>query len=205
MAQIFISYRRDGGEALAYTLNKELRERGYSVFYDTESLTSEVFDERLLSEIEECDDFVLILPPKGLDRCLENNDDWVRREIRHAIAHSKHIVPVLMRGFKFPENLPSDIRNVKSYHGVDFESMEFMDARLEKLCDFLKSKPSVFRAGRPKRAKTVKKEAKDLKTKIKKIVIAIIVLFVCDILFFEGSLFGFIFDLFWYSDYYYYY
>ena len=203
MAQIFISYRRDGGEALAYTLNKELQERGYSVFYDTESLTSEVFDERLLKEIEQCDDFVLVLPPKALDRCIENDDDWVRIEIRHALAHSKHIVPVLMRGFTFPDNLPSDIRNVRSYNGVDFESMEFMDARMEKLSDFLKSTPSIFRTGRNKRTKKAKKEAKDLKTKIKKIVIAIIVLFVCDVLFFEGSLFSTIYDIFWYSGFYY--
>ena len=38
--QIFISYRRSGGEALAYLLNEKLSALGYKVFYDIESLSS---------------------------------------------------------------------------------------------------------------------------------------------------------------------
>ena len=60
--QIFISYRRDGGEALAQLLHDRLVAKGYRVFYDIESLKSGPFDEKLYQKIEECGDFVLILP-----------------------------------------------------------------------------------------------------------------------------------------------
>ena len=66
--QIFISYRRDGGESLAALLYERFARKGYDVFYDVESLRSGDFNEKLLSVIEKCEDVLLILPPGGLDR-----------------------------------------------------------------------------------------------------------------------------------------
>ena len=57
---IFISYRRDGGESTAKILRDKLTELGYSVFFDVESLRSGDFNKKLYSVIEECDDFLLI-------------------------------------------------------------------------------------------------------------------------------------------------
>ena len=142
MSGIFISYRHEGAEALAHTIFEKLVGLGYSVFYDIESLKSEKFPERLYREIEACTDFVLILPKGGLDKCISNEKDWVRQEIAHALKHKKNIVPVIMRGFTFPENLPADIKDVSTYNGVSFESMNIFDARIQWLCDFLESKPS---------------------------------------------------------------
>ena len=137
MANVFLSYRRDGGEALAEILYTMLTERGYDVFYDKESLKSGLFEPKLYTEIERCSDFVLILPPGGLDRCLNNENDWVRCEIRHAIACGKNIVPVLMRGFSFPLDLPEDIRDVSRSNGVPFENMEFIDARVDRITELM--------------------------------------------------------------------
>lgn len=81
MADIFISYRRNGGEVLAQLINENLIKKKYSVFYDIESLSSELFDERLFAEIESCTDFILILPEGALDRSIEDEDDWVRKKI----------------------------------------------------------------------------------------------------------------------------
>ena len=122
---------------MARLIHDQLVKRHYSVFYDMESLTPERFDERILSEIESCSDFILILSKGCLDRCKNSESDWVRREIRHAILHSKHIVPILLRGFEFPSELPEDIAFIKNYHALEFTSLDLMDARIDQLCHFL--------------------------------------------------------------------
>ena len=81
---IFISYRRDGGESTAKILRDKLTELGYSVFFDVESLRSGDFNTKLYSVIEECSDFLLVLSPGALDRC-RTVDDWERRAIDHAL------------------------------------------------------------------------------------------------------------------------
>ena len=155
MANIFLSYRRDGGEALAEILYIKLTELGYDVFYDKESLRSGKFEPKLYTEIERCSDFVLILPPGGLDRCLDNEDDWVRCEIRHAIACGKNIVPIIMRGFSFPDqqDLPEDIRSVSGFNGVPFENMEFIDARVERITQLMICQPLLRRKRRKAKRK----------------------------------------------------
>jgi len=47
--QIFISYRRAGGEAMAYLLREKLVANGYPTFLDIHSLESGVFNEALLA------------------------------------------------------------------------------------------------------------------------------------------------------------
>lgn len=79
---------------------------------------------------------VLVLPPQALDRCIYE-EDWVRQEIQHALKCKKNIVPILMRGFVFPPDLPMDIRAVSSMNGVNFETMEFLEARMEKVASLL--------------------------------------------------------------------
>lgn len=138
--QIFISYRRDGGEALAQLLNDRLKSLGYEVFYDIESLKSGAFDTKLYEQIEKCKDFILVLPPQALDRCIYE-EDWVRCEIRHALKHKKNIIPIMMRGFVFPKDLPDDIAAVSKQNGVEFETMEYLNARIEKIVSLLHSKP----------------------------------------------------------------
>ena len=117
--QIFISYRRDGGDIYAKAICDALKVRGYSVFYDFDSLQGGYFDSRIITAIEECNDFVLVLPQGSLDRC-QNDDDWVRLEIRHALECGKNIIPVMLPGFSFPKNLPDDISAISRLNGIDF-------------------------------------------------------------------------------------
>lgn len=49
---VFISYRRDGGEYTAKILRDRLSELGYAVFFDVESLRSGDFNTKLYSVIE---------------------------------------------------------------------------------------------------------------------------------------------------------
>ena len=139
--QIFISYRRDGGETLARLLHDKLTDMGYNVFYDHESLRSGVFDDELLNVIDGCTDVLAVLSPGCLDRC-NDPSDWVRTELSHALQAQKNIVPIMMRGFSFDDvNLPEDIMQIKFHNGIE-ANMEFFPAVMEKLTKkLIHSKP----------------------------------------------------------------
>ena len=138
---IFVSYRRDGGEALACLISERLKQREFSVFYDVESLRSGKFNEKIFSVIDNCTDVIVVLPQNGLDRCV-NEDDWVRKEIAYAIKAKKKIIPIMMRNFEFPKVLPEDIDDIRNYNGVS-ANMEYFEASFEKLLGMLDSAKSV--------------------------------------------------------------
>lgn len=132
---VFISYRRDGGEHLAKNLRDALTERGYRVFFDLESLRTGKFNEKLFEVIKNSSRFLLVLTPHSLDRCI-NEDDWVRKEIECAMQNDIMIVPVLARNFTFPDALPESINDLRYFHGPA-ASTEYFDAFLDKLEEFL--------------------------------------------------------------------
>lgn len=136
---IFISYRRDGAEILAMFLHTRLTEDGYSVFLDMESLRSGKFNEQIYDQIAQCKDFISVLPPNGLDRCCSDPGDWVRLETAKAIQLGKNIIPIMMRGFDFPEDLPKDIEELRLYKGLT-ASTEYFDAMYDRLKSMLLSK-----------------------------------------------------------------
>ena len=137
--QIFISYRRDGGESLARLLEYKLTDRGFRVFFDVESLRSGDFNKALFEKIAECTDVLVVLPPHGLDRCADPND-WVRLEIARALELKKNVIPVMMRNFEFPKTLPEDIDAIQHMNGIEANNALF-DATIETLISkFLHSK-----------------------------------------------------------------
>ena len=139
-ADIFISYRRDGGDMAAMYIYQALKDRGYDVFYDVEVLRSGKFNEALREYIGSCKDFILVLSPHALDRC-EDENDWVRQEIAEAIRQDKNIIPVMMNGFRFPEKLPEEIESVRHHTGLT-SSTEYFQESMKRLCEkFLTSKP----------------------------------------------------------------
>lgn len=86
---IFISYRRNGGFETACLMAEKLRNAGYRVFMDIDSLRSGKFNEQLYGVIERCSDMLVVLPQDGLERCSDEND-WVRLEVAHAMKHRKN-------------------------------------------------------------------------------------------------------------------
>lgn len=140
---IFISYRRDGGDTLAQLIYDRLTSRGYRVFLDIESLRSGKFNEKLLNVIEECNDVVVILPPNALERC-KNPGDWLYCEVSHAIKCQKNLVPIMMNGFSWPEDMPEGIRELANYNGIT-DSKNYFDAAIDKLTMLVVSKPMLFK------------------------------------------------------------
>lgn len=131
---IFISYRRDGGDMVSHILYERLTQMGYTVFLDIESLRSGKFNEAIYEKIEQCKDFLLVLPAGSLDRC-KDEDDWVRREIECAMRYHKNIIPVMLRGFEWPDDLPESLKDLRLFNGMT-ASTEYFDMFLVKLTEF---------------------------------------------------------------------
>lgn len=136
---IFISYRRTAYNT-ANLIAEKLRNAGYNVFFDIDTLTGGKFNEQLLNVISHCKDFILILPENALDRC-NQTDDWIRREVLCAIAHQKNIVPVMLDGFVWPTNMPKGMEELPNYQAVTAVGYDFFDMAVQRLKGFLKSKP----------------------------------------------------------------
>ena len=131
--QVFISYRRKGGAVVAKLICSELQNRGYSVFYDYDSLKGGYFDDHIVDAIMNCKDFILVLPKRALARCRKKSD-WVRQEIICALESKKNIIPVMVDGFEFPKRIPAEISDVARCNGVRFE-MAYLDAVIDKIID----------------------------------------------------------------------
>lgn len=128
---IFISYRRSSYDT-ANLIATRLRSVGYSVFFDMETLRAGKFNVQLYEVIEHCKDFIVVLPPEALDRC-ENEDDWVRMEVCHAMKHNKNIIPIMLNGFKWPEPMPVGMEELCNYQALTANSVEYFDLAMERL------------------------------------------------------------------------
>lgn len=131
MQQIFISYRRLGGDAVAYLLHEKLTALGYEVFYDIESLHNGRFDNKIFESIDECNDVLVVLSPNALDRCV-NEGDWLREEVSYSIKHGKNLIPLMMDGFEWPESLPEDMEALKNYNGLPI-NFKFFDSVMDRI------------------------------------------------------------------------
>lgn len=136
---VFLSYRRSSGSQLASLLKVHLQLRGLNVFLDVTGLGGGKFDDALLTTIGNSSNMVTVLSPNCLDRCIGDmtGQDWVHKELAHAIDSGVHIVPV-MDNFVWPEqdNLPSAIKSLSTMNGVKW-SHEYQEACVDKVVSFL--------------------------------------------------------------------
>lgn len=137
---VFISYRRSNGSQLASLLKVHLQLRGFTVFIDIERLRAGKFDESLLESVKQAKNFIIVLTPNALDRCMGDAEkkDWVHREITAAIESGSNIIP-LLDNFKWPspDTLPEDMRNVCYFNAVRWIH-DYQDACVDKLEQFLR-------------------------------------------------------------------
>ena len=137
---IFVSYRRTSSES-ANLIATRLRAEGYNVFFDVESMRGGKFNEQLYNVIDNCTDFLLILPPNALDRC-HDQEDWVRKEVLRAIEDKKNIIPVMLNGFSWPKPMPEGMEDLPLYQALTASSVEYFDLSIRRLIEqYLQSKP----------------------------------------------------------------
>src|ERR1700752_1838455 len=130
---VFISYRRQGGDAQALFIREKLLQHNVRVFLDVTDLKKGYFDEELLAHIAEAPNFVVILSPNSLDRCAEEGD-WLRQEIAQAVKTGRNIIPVMMTGFVFPRELPADVQDIRRHQGVEYSHV-YSDGMLARILE----------------------------------------------------------------------
>ena len=115
---IFISYRRDGGEDKARLVNKKLKEMGYKVFFDHDAILRGQFETVIKSAIDISKVVVFVLSKECLHRCVYK-EDFVRKELEYAIKCGLSIIPIFPKGDidKYEElfdvtNLPTGIASL---------------------------------------------------------------------------------------------
>ena len=95
--------------------------RNFSVFLDVEKLEAGKFDNNLLQSIKQASNFILVLTPEALARCIGDADckDWVHREIVTALQSQCNIIPIT-DNFEWPEpdQLPEDMRAICRFNGI---------------------------------------------------------------------------------------
>jgi hypothetical protein len=108
---IFISYRRQGGQQYARTLQLMLEKKGYTVFLDYDELVDNPFQPQIEEAIRNSSVYIIILSAGALDQCYQEGN-WVRREIEIALDAGIHFVPVNPDNTYtgMPETVPEHIR-----------------------------------------------------------------------------------------------
>lgn len=137
---VFVSYRRSTGSQLASLLKVHLQLRGFSVFIDVERLEAGKFDNNLLDSIKTAKNFILVLSPNALDRCIGDHEckDWVHKEIVAALASNCNIIPII-DNFHWPDSdqLPEDMRSITYFNGVRWIH-DYQDACVDKVERFIR-------------------------------------------------------------------
>ena len=147
---VFISYRRQLSETLALLIRNHLVEHRFDTFMDLKNLDGGEFERTILNQIEAREHFIVLLQPGSLGQIGEAGD-WLRREIAHALAHRRNVVPIIANGFEFRRDLvlPPDVARLPSFNGVPIQPGYF-DAAMERLrTRFLKTPLKPPAAPRP--------------------------------------------------------
>jgi len=131
---VFISYRRESGSEVARVLQEFLEGQGFVVFLDVDSLGAGHFDEQLLDQISTHRNFLLVCSPGCLDRCIDHGD-WVRREIAHALKTKRHVVPVTLPQFVWPDmaTLPGEIAELQRHNAFEYSHSHWRSTKLRLL------------------------------------------------------------------------
>src|SRR5712691_2598934 len=91
MVDVFISYSRKD-KSFVHRLDEALKSRGREAWVDWEGIRpTEEFMRAIYRAIEAADTFIFVLTPDSLASTV------CRREIMHAEAHNKRIVPIVAR------------------------------------------------------------------------------------------------------------
>ncbi|MCD4686799.1 MAG: toll/interleukin-1 receptor domain-containing protein, partial [Anaerolineae bacterium] len=144
---VFISYRHARAKYQALAVVGELIRRGYDLFFDSFSLTSGPFPDQIRHQIAARVHFLVILTPHSLERC-QDQDDWLKHEIEHALELQRNIIPVIFDDFSFndPEftHLTGQVKKLAQLNAVFIPTQtEYFDAGIDRIERFLNEPPPI--------------------------------------------------------------
>ncbi len=131
---VFISYRRRN-VPWALAIWQNLTQHGYDVFFDFSGIASGDFEQAILGNIEARAHFLVLLTPYALEGCVKP-DDWLLREIEHAIDVRRNIVPLMLEGFSFgkpriKKQLTGNLATLSRYNGLEVYPRYFAEAMVQ--------------------------------------------------------------------------
>lgn len=106
MAKIFVSYsRKDKNEV--YPIVEMLQQNGYECWIDKKRINSgEVFKQLIIEAINECDVFLYMMSENSV------KSEWVKKEYCLAKRKDKKIIPVLLKGAEYCDEIMFDWADV---------------------------------------------------------------------------------------------
>jgi hypothetical protein len=136
MAKVFISYQRRPSAILATYLHEKLRQHGIEAYVDTRQVdTGGHFPDRLVGAIKGSDVFICLVA----DTTFES--DWVRREIEHACALGKTMIPVFQESYmplrEMPDQYVEELLQSDGIQILDTKNV-FIDESVEKLARMIR-------------------------------------------------------------------
>ncbi|MEO8393920.1 MAG: toll/interleukin-1 receptor domain-containing protein [Chloroflexota bacterium] len=135
--KLFVSYRRKSWPFTSQLVNNLRRRLDADIFVDYEGVDETNFEKSILRHLRACDVVLLIVSEYTFaSPRIQQHDDWVRREIREALALDKPIVAIFVDGLGFPADLPVDIRDIRGKQGVSFYP-EYFGAGVKRLVEFM--------------------------------------------------------------------
>ncbi|MCZ2094962.1 MAG: hypothetical protein LC121_01575 [Anaerolineae bacterium] len=113
---VYISYRRRYGFSAALALFHALRAEGCDVFMDASAFNDR--DEVDLAQIEARAHFLIVVAA-GMIELLQKPDESLSREIEHAVAKRRNIVPLQVWDASFVAGaLPKELGILRRYYGL---------------------------------------------------------------------------------------
>ena len=88
------------------------------------SLGSGEFNQDLITAIDNCTNFILVLGAHSMERC-SDDEDWLYCEIKEALEKKKNIICVFADDVQFPAELPAAINNIRYQNGLKFDVFYF--------------------------------------------------------------------------------
>lgn len=144
---IFICYRRYGGDFIAHKIKRDLRRKGYRVFID-DDIDRDRYMPVLLNKIHNCKDFILIISPGCFYKPPSEEPDWVEWEVdkvleynrNHSRESRKRIIPITMYSQRINKiRIPKSISEVKGYVTIEGMSVRDYNYRLNEIVERLTS------------------------------------------------------------------
>ena len=156
--KVFVSYRRDDTQDFAGRLVDRLRAAlGIAaVFLDVEGIMpGENFETKLKAALGGCDLCLVLVgrewrgarPDRPVAR-IEEPGDFVRLEVREALASPAKVIPVLANGAVMPDprDLPEDLRGLASLNALSIRHSDF-NRDVDHLLDVIFSRRGPSRFG----------------------------------------------------------
>jgi TIR domain len=150
--RVFISYRRDDTASVARLVYDRLWRvlSKLNVFFDVSTVAGgDDFDKKIATAIDKSDaalvligDRWLIETSTGQARIWEK-DDYVRAEVREALARPILVVPILVSGAEMPkaEQLPEDVRAITTRSALPLRHVSFDDDAENIIATILGERP----------------------------------------------------------------